>query len=131
MEAKIVNPAYYVKLMCFQPICRPHGQYTIHNGIANQIQSRRNNLSPPLVDTVLFGLSLSGFPSKFLNASARERLPHPYKECFVLLPNRCGILHSRYQHIYKILCTLLVASSESSVQHFKQSATNSAEQLWK
>ena len=23
--------------------------------------------------------------------SARERFLHPYKECFVLLPNRCGI----------------------------------------
>ena len=29
-------------------------------------------------------------PSRFLKR-ARERFPHPYKECFVLLPNRCGI----------------------------------------
>ena len=33
--------------------------------------------SPPLVDIVLFGLPL--------------KISHPYKEWFVLLPNRCGI----------------------------------------
>ena len=27
-------------------------------------------------------------------SSARERFPHPYKEYFILLPNRCGISQS-------------------------------------
>ena len=43
-----------------------------------------------LEDFVLFGLS----PQGFKNASARGRFPHPYKECFFLLPNRCGISQS-------------------------------------
>ena len=53
-----------------------------------------NNQSPPLEDIVLFGLFLSGFPSRFLKRFARERFPHPYEECFVLLPNRYGISQS-------------------------------------
>ena len=51
-------------------------------------------LSPPLADIVLFELSLSGFPSRLYNTSARERFPHPYKGCFVLHPNRCRISQS-------------------------------------
>ena len=50
--------------------------------------------SPPLEDIVLFRLFPSGFPSRFLKPSTRERFPHPYKECFVLLPNRCAISQS-------------------------------------
>ena len=46
--------------------------------------------SPPLADIVLFGLYLSGFPSRFLK-HVWEWFPHPYKECFILLSNRCGI----------------------------------------
>ena len=46
--------------------------------------------SPPLVHVVRFGLSLSGFPSRFLKCVC----PHPYKGCFVLLSNRCGISQS-------------------------------------
>ena len=53
-----------------------------------------NGPSPPLADIVLFGLSLSGFLSRFLNVSAKERFPHPYKGCFVLLPNQCGVSQS-------------------------------------
>ena len=53
-----------------------------------------NGPSPPLADIILFGLSLSGFSSSFENAYARERVPHPYKECFVLLSNSCGISQS-------------------------------------
>ena len=34
-----------------------------------------------------FGLPFNVFKT-------RERFPHPYKECFVLLPNRCGISQS-------------------------------------
>ena len=37
-----------------------------------------NGLDPPLADIVLFGLSLSGFPSRLKNVSGRERFPHPY-----------------------------------------------------
>ena len=48
-----------------------------------------NSPSPPLAYIVLFGLSLLGFLSRF----ARERFPHPYKGCFVLLFNQCGILY--------------------------------------
>ena len=33
-----------------------------------------DGLSPPLTDIVLFGLYLSSFPSRFLNASTKERL---------------------------------------------------------
>ena len=51
-----------------------------------------NGPSPPLTNIVLFGLSLSGFSSRLYNTSARERFPHPYKGCFVLLPNQCGIV---------------------------------------
>ena len=29
-----------------------------------------------------------------INASIRERFSHPYKGCFVLLPNQCGIVGS-------------------------------------
>ena len=50
--------------------------------------------SPPLTDIILFGFSLSGFPSKFLKRVPWERFPHPYKKCFVLLPNKCGISQS-------------------------------------
>ena len=52
-----------------------------------------NSLSSPLADIVLNGLSFLGFPSRFLNVFARERFPHPYKKCFVLLSNRYGISH--------------------------------------
>ena len=48
-----------------------------------------NGPSPPLADIVLFGLSFRVFPP-----SARERFPHPYKGCFILVPNQCGILQS-------------------------------------
>ena len=57
-----------------------------------------NDPSPSLANIVLFGLSLSGFPSRFLNVSTRERFPHPYKEC---LPNRCGISQHISQGRYK------------------------------
>ena len=53
-----------------------------------------NSPTSQLVDIVLLGLSLLGFPSRFKNASTRERFPHPYKECFVSLSNRCGISQS-------------------------------------
>ena len=49
-----------------------------------------NDPNPPLADIVLFSLSLLGFPSRLSNSSARKRFPHPYKECFVLLPNQGG-----------------------------------------
>ena len=52
-----------------------------------------NSPIPLLVDVVLFGFSLSGFPSKFLKRVTRERFSHPYKECSVLLSNRCDISH--------------------------------------
>ena len=45
-----------------------------------------NDPDPPLVDIVLFGLSLSNFPSRLWNASTRGRFPHSYKWWFVL-PN--------------------------------------------
>ena len=44
-----------------------------------------------LADIVLFRLSLSGFPSRILKRSARERFPYPYKECLVLSPDRGGL----------------------------------------
>ena len=53
-----------------------------------------NGPSPPLVDIVLFGLSLSDLPLSFQNAFVRKRFSHPYKGCFVLLSNRCGISQS-------------------------------------
>ena len=53
-----------------------------------------NSSSLPLADMVIFGFFLSGFPSKVYNASAGERFSHPYKKCFVLLSNRCGISQS-------------------------------------
>ena len=53
-----------------------------------------NGPSSSLANIVFFGLSLLGFPLRFLNAFVRERFPHPYKECFVLLPNRRGISQS-------------------------------------
>ena len=53
-----------------------------------------NGSSTPLADIVLFGFSLSGFPSRFLTVSVGERFSHPYKGCFVLLLNKCGKLQS-------------------------------------
>ena len=49
-----------------------------------------NGPDPPLANIVLFGLSLSGFPSRHENASAREKFLHPYKWWFVLVPNQRG-----------------------------------------
>ena len=49
-----------------------------------------NGLSPPLADIVIFRLSFKVFKKRLL----RERFPHPYKWCFVLLPNRCEISQS-------------------------------------
>ena len=40
---------------------------------------------------ILFSLC---FPSKFLKCLYQGRFPHPYKESFVLLPNRCRISQS-------------------------------------
>ena len=53
-----------------------------------------NSLSPRLANIVIFELSLSDFHSRFLNTSVSEMFPHPYRECFVLLPNRRGISQS-------------------------------------
>ena len=81
-----------------------------------------NSSSSWLSNIVLFGLSLNVFkthllrrgfhtliknvsfssptdveshnPPPFEAQRPRERFPHPYKECFVLLPNRCGISQS-------------------------------------
>ena len=50
-----------------------------------------NRPNPLLANIVVFGLSLSSFLSRFLNAYAMERFSHPYKQCFVLLPNRYEI----------------------------------------
>ena len=36
------------------------------------------------------GFPFQASPQGFKNAFSRERFPHPYKECFVLLPNRCS-----------------------------------------
>ena len=51
-----------------------------------------NGPGPLLANIVLYGLSLSDFPSRLWNMSARERFSHLYKRCFVLLPNQCEIL---------------------------------------
>ena len=63
----------------------------VHHPMSNS-DTICNGLSLPLVDIVLFGLTLSGFPSKFLKC-AWESFPHSYKGYFVLLPNGCGISH--------------------------------------
>ena len=48
-----------------------------------------NDPSPPLTDIVpSFGLPYKVFKTRLLG---RERFPHPYKECFVLLLDRSGI----------------------------------------
>ena len=41
-----------------------------------------------------FGFPFRTSPQSFQNASVRERLPHPYKECFVPLSNQCTISQS-------------------------------------
>ena len=55
-----------------------------------------NSPRPPLADIVLFGLSLSSLPSRFLKCICLGGggVSHTYKGCFVLLPNRCGISQS-------------------------------------
>ena len=53
-----------------------------------------NNSSPPLADIVLFGLSLKVF--KTCQLGCRERFPHPYKLCFILLHNQRKISHITY-----------------------------------
>ena len=65
--------------------------------IHNMVISRRflcNSLSTPLADIVLYGFFLSDFSSRFSKCIRWEMFPHPYKECFVLLFNRCGISQS-------------------------------------
>ena len=57
-----------------------------------------NAPSPPLADIVLFGLSLSSFPSRFFKIFKTRLIGRGfhtlYKECFVLLSNQCRILQS-------------------------------------
>ena len=48
-----------------------------------------NSPGPLLANIVLFGL-----PLKALKPSARERFSHPYKGCFILLPDQCQISHT-------------------------------------
>ena len=69
-----------------------------------------------LADIVLFGLSLSDFPSMFLKTSARERFPHSYKNVLFSSPTDLGFhtahsceiphrLRRRTEHSYKGLET--------------------------
>ena len=62
-----------------------------------------NDPDLPLTDIVLFELSLSGFPSKLENAYTRERFPHRYKRCFVLISSQYRTLHNSCISLLKIL----------------------------
>ena len=66
--------------------------------------------NPSLIDIFTpFGLSLSSFPSRFLKRSTRKKFSHSYKECFILLSNRCWISHillSQWDHCLSCSCCL-------------------------
>ena len=53
-----------------------------------------NKHSPLLTDIVGFDPLCMVVSLTVLEPSTRERFPHPYKECFVSLLNRCGISQS-------------------------------------
>ena len=62
-----------------------------------------NDPNPPLANIVLFGLSLSGFPSRLENASIRGRFSHSYKWWFVFLPNQRGTSQNMKLNSYLIM----------------------------
>ena len=68
-----------------------------------------------LIDIVIFGLSHPSFPSRFYNAPTRERFPHPYKECFVPLSNRCGISQSTPHRGPMSTLTLISLSNQCGI----------------
>ncbi|KAL4330679.1 hypothetical protein AHAS_Ahas13G0424200 [Arachis hypogaea] len=44
----------------------------------------------------------------------RERYPHPYKACFVPLPNRCGTLHLTRRWEHNVYCVRHIASNSAA-----------------
>ena len=61
--------------------------------------------------------------------SGRERFPHPYEECFVLLPNRCGTsqstpLRGPTSLMAHCLASTPFWSSASSLAHCPVSVSN-------
>ena len=66
-----------------------------HMSFPQVLEHRRVENSKPTASRYC---PLWAFPSRFpltvLNASTRERFPHPYKKCFILLSNQHGISQS-------------------------------------
>jgi len=63
--------------------------------------------------------------------SARERFPHPYKGCFVLLPNRCGISQSTPLRVPASLLALVIFSNRCGTPQSTSSGTPShVHPLW-
>ena len=77
-------------------------------------QAHRQQILPSL------GFPFQASPQGFSNTSTRERFSHPYKECFVLLPNRREISQSIpvlkiYLYGFCFMIEIIIASLLSSV----------------
>ena len=88
-----------------------------------------NSSSPPLAYIVRFGPLRITVNLTILNASIKERFLRPYKKCFVLFSNRCGISHNP---LLKLL-SMKIRSMADTIknifililhQHFKLFATD-------
>ena len=98
----------------------------VHRPVSNS-DTICNSPSPLLGDIVLIEFSLSTSPRRFFKC-ARERLPHLYKECSVLLFNRCGISPSTPWGPVSLLAHHLMSTpfwdSTSSLSHHLVSSSD-------
>ena len=85
-----------VNLICYQYLMFP----TLAGCSGNDIC---NCLSPPLVDIVVFGLSLSGFPSRLQNASTRGGFHVLMKGVLFSTPTDVGF-HTLQEFEHRITC---------------------------